>query len=82
MTIRFSLILDGRTSQHTDHRHLRLLGLCTERPTKCCATNEYNKPSSLHSMTSSAVARSVCGTLRLKVLAVLRLIARLYLPGN
>src|SRR5262249_50703266 len=62
----------------TDHRHRRLLRARHERPRSGCAAEQRDECAPLHlrghSMTSSARASSVSGTVRPSALAVLRLI--------
>src|SRR5262245_59481255 len=66
-------------AQKPDHRHRGLLRAGRERPRCRCATEQRDELAALdlrsHSMTSSARARSVGGTVRPSAFAVLRLIA-------
>src|SRR5262245_60247920 len=59
---------------------LALLRARRERP-RSCAADECDELAPLHSITSSARASSVGGTVRPSVLAVLRLITKSYLVG-
>src|SRR3974390_3249711 len=72
----------GRRGVHvTNHRHSRLLRAHRERP-RCSRTAEQrDELAAVHSMTSSARASSVGGTVRPSALAVLRLITSSYWVG-
>ena len=63
------------------HRHPWLLRARRERPRACRAAEQRDEVAPLHSITSSAVASSLSGTVRPSVLAVLRLITRSNLVG-
>jgi hypothetical protein len=67
--------------EEADHRH-RLLRPRRERPRHCRAAEQRDELASLHSMTSSARARSVGGTSRPSDLAVLRLITSSNVVGS
>src|SRR5262249_3517356 len=63
----------GRTkAEISNHRHLRLLRARRERP-RSRAAEQRDERAALHSITSSARARSRSGTSELSALAVLRL---------
>src|SRR5262249_2607441 len=66
--------------EYAHYRH-RLLRSRRERPRSRCAAEERDEVAPLHSITSSAVNKSVGGIVRPSVLAVLRLITRSYLVG-
>src|SRR5262249_26596100 len=64
----------GRSAvEEPDHRHRRLLRARRERPDRRTA-EQRDEPAALHSITSSARARSVDGTSKRSARAVLRLI--------
>src|SRR5262249_38350863 len=63
---------DRRAAEKTDHRHRRLLGARRERPGRR-TTEQRDELAPLHSITSSARASSVGGTVRPSALAVFRL---------
>src|SRR5262245_16238803 len=71
--------------EETDHRHLRLLCACCHRPRQHRAANQRDEVAASdlrgHSITSSARASSVGGTVRPSDLAVLRLITSSNLVG-
>src|SRR5262249_27381906 len=71
----------ARAIEDTDHRHRRLLRAHREGPRRRRAAEQRDELASLHSITSSARARSVGGTSRPSVLAVFRLITSSYLVG-
>src|SRR5262249_41091070 len=73
-------IVGRPTVEEPDHRHRRLLRARRERP---CgrAREERDEDSPFHSITSSARASSVGGTVRPSALAALRLIANSKLVG-
>src|SRR5689334_20816439 len=64
-----SVIL-AQACQKSDHRHRRLLRPSYDRPRRRAAEQRDELAAPDHSITSSARARSVSGTLRLSVLAV------------
>ena len=68
--------------QHADTPHAlaRLLRTCSERP-RARAAEQRDELATLHSITSSARARSVGGISRPSALAVLRLMARSIFVG-
>src|SRR5262245_7023186 len=71
-----------KAHQHTDPPHpLALLRAPRERPRRRRAAEERDELAAFHSITSSARASSVGGTLRLSALATLRLIANSNLVG-
>jgi len=63
------------------HRHPWLLRARRERPRACRAAEQRDEVAPLHSITSSAVASSLSGTVRPSVFAVLRLITSSNLVG-
>jgi hypothetical protein len=68
--------------QRTDAPHaIALLRPCHHRPRRCGADKRYKIAPPHHSITSSARANSVGGTVRPSVFAVLRLIVSLNLVG-
>src|SRR5262249_16097630 len=67
--------------QKADGRELRLLRARRERPRHRRAAEQRDELAPLHSITSSARARSVGGTSRPSAFAVLRLITSSYLVG-
>src|SRR4029077_21097056 len=69
-----------RTAENPDPRHRRLLRACRERP-RCRASKQPDERATLHSITSSARASSVGGTVRPSALAVVRLMTRSNLVG-
>src|SRR5262249_23926848 len=64
------------SAQESNHGHHRLLRVRRERPRGYRAAEHRDELAPLHSITSSARASSVGGTLRPSVLAVLRLITK------
>src|SRR5262249_17640411 len=78
---RLRIGLSGTPNQRTDPRHsLGLLRACRERP--CCrAAENRDERTSVHSITSSARASSVSGTVKPSAFAVLRLITSSYFVG-
>src|SRR5262245_17533362 len=64
-----------------DHRHRGLLRARRKRPRGSRAAEKRDEFPSLHSITSSARASSVGGTVRPSALAVLRLMTNSYLVG-
>ncbi len=68
-----------RTAQKPDYRHSRLLRPRRQRPRSRRAAKQRDEFATLHSMTSSARASTVSGTVRPSALAVLRLITSSYL---
>src|ERR1044071_7326311 len=62
------------TSQKPDDRHRRLLRARRERPRYRRAAEQRDELAPLHSITSSARARTLSGTVRPSALATLRLI--------
>ena len=68
-------------AEEPDHRQRRLLRSRRERPRHCRTPDERDEFPPFHSITSSARARSVGGTVRPSALAVLRLITSSYLVG-
>src|SRR5262249_49590326 len=77
-----TLGITGRAAhQHTDPPHpLALLRARCERPCRRAA-EQRDERATLHSITSSAVASSVCGTSRRSAFAALRLMANSNLVG-
>src|SRR5262249_16561965 len=72
----------GRPAVDEAHdRHRWLLGACRERPYHRRAAEQGYERAAPHSITSSAMASSGCGTSRPSALAVLRLIANSNLVG-
>src|SRR5262249_14295671 len=61
-----------------DHRHRRLLRPCRERP-RCRAAEQGDEPAAVHSITSSARARTEDGISSPSAFAVLRLMISSYL---
>src|SRR5438874_402153 len=59
----------GKTGEEADHRHRFLLRAGGARPGNDAAETE-DQIATVHSITSSARARSVCGTVRPRALAV------------
>src|SRR5262249_30795623 len=75
-------IIGGEIHEHADAPHrLALLRARRERPRRRCAAEQRDEAASLHSITSSARASRLSGTVRPSALAVLRLIASSYLVG-
>src|SRR5262245_41521151 len=76
-------IVPGRTDQHADAPHaLALLCARRHRPRRSRAAEQRDElAASAHSITSSARASSVGGTVRPSALAVLRLSTSSYLVG-
>ena len=70
-----------RAAEEADHRHRRLLRARRERPRCRRATEQRDELAPPHSITSSARASSVGGTVRPSALAVLRLITSSNLVG-
>src|SRR5262249_6017762 len=66
-------------AEKPDRGHRRLLRACRERPRRRRAARKRDEVAAPHSITSSAVASSVCGISRPSALAVLRLITSSYL---
>src|SRR5262249_547306 len=72
----------GRTAlEETDHRHRGLLRARPERPCGCHTADERDELAPSHSITSSARASSVGGTVRPSTLAVVKLMTRSNLVG-
>src|SRR5262249_7428957 len=71
----------GRAQETDGRQHRRLLRTRSERPPGRRAANERNECAAGHSITSSARARSVGGTVRPSAFAVLRLSTKSYLIG-
>src|SRR5262249_4600102 len=68
-------IVRGQTLEHTDAPYpLGLLPPRRQRPRRCPADERDEVASAAHSMTSSAVASSLSGTVRPSILAVCWLI--------
>src|SRR4029077_5379609 len=69
--------------EEADHRQRRLLRARNARPQQRCrrGAGQRNEIASPHSITSSAGAISVAGTVMPSALAVLRLMASTYLVG-
>src|SRR5215510_11003451 len=63
----------GPAAEISNHRHRRLLSAHRQRPCHRRAAEQRDEFAPLHSMTSSASARSLSGTSRPSVLAVLML---------
>src|SRR5262249_37067626 len=75
-------IILGEIREHADAPHpLALLRDRRERPRRRRAAEQRDELASLHSITSSARARSVGGTARRSALAVLRLMTSSNLVG-
>src|SRR5262249_27451502 len=75
-------IVRGARHQHPDAPHSLLLRACRERPRRCRAAEQRDELApALHSITSSAMASSLSGTVRPSAFAVLRLITISYLVG-
>src|SRR6266487_6943167 len=71
----------GRSAvEEPDHRQPRLLRVRPERP-RSRAAEQCNEFAAPHSITSSARASRLSGTVRPRALAVLRLITSSYLVG-
>src|SRR5262249_44634720 len=69
------LIIRGQAHEHTDPPHaLALLRACRERPRGSRAAEQRDELAASHSITSSAVARRLSGTVRPGILAVGRLV--------
>src|SRR5262245_1800484 len=62
--------LSSSAVEPTDHRHRRLLRARHKWPRRHCAANERYEIAPPHSITSSAAASSVGGTVRPSILAV------------
>src|SRR5215472_535920 len=76
------IVVRGSRSDVSDARGLgRLLRTHRERPRCRRAAEQRDERPTFHSITSSARASSVAGTVRPSVLAVFRLIANSYLVG-
>src|SRR5262245_30654695 len=67
--------------EKAQHRHCRLLRPCRDRPCRRRPAEQRDELAPLHSITSSARARSVVGTSSPSALAVLRLITSSNLVG-
>src|SRR5262249_50236589 len=79
-SLKVRIVRSGR-QQHADAPHaLALLGVRRERPHGRTA-NERDELTPLHSITSSAMASTPAGIVRLSILAVLRLIRSSNLVG-
>src|SRR5215472_1336249 len=75
------IVVRGSRPDVPDTRHLaRLLPPRRERP-RNRAAEQRDEGAALHSITSSARASSVCGTVRPSAFAVLRLMTSSYLVG-
>src|SRR5262249_15185527 len=76
-------VVGASVHQHADAPHSLARLLCTrrERPRRRRAASERNELAPPHSITSSARASSVSGTVRPSALAVLRLMTSSYLVG-
>src|SRR5262249_25436280 len=70
-----------QAAEKPDHRHRRLLRARRERPRDYRAAEQRNEIAPPHSITSSASASSLSGTVRPSVFAVLRLTTNSYLVG-
>src|SRR5262249_50572145 len=68
-------------AEKPDHRYRRLLRARRNRPCRRCAAEQRDELAPLHSITSSARARSDGGTSRLSTFAVLRFRASLNFVG-
>src|SRR5262249_46716830 len=73
-------IVSGLGAEEPDHRHRRLLRPRQQRPRRRGPEPSDERPP-LHCITSSAVANSVSGMVRPRVLAVLRLMTNSNLVG-
>src|SRR5580692_1386615 len=71
----------GSTVKKPDHRQRRLLRAGGERPRSYRGADEHNELAPPHSITSSASASSVGGTVMPSALAVLRLMTKSNLVG-
>ena len=67
--------------KRANHRHRWLLCSCRERPCHCRTAEQRDELAPFHSITSSALASSACGTVRPSAFAVLRLMTSSYLVG-
>src|SRR5262245_26896450 len=76
----FRIVL-GKTHQHCDAPHARLLRPRRQRPRGCRAADECDERAPPHSITSSARASSDAGMSKPSALAVLRLITSSNLVG-
>src|SRR5215471_160438 len=65
----------GRCRRFGRPHRRRLLRMCCKRPCRSHASEQADEPASVHSITSSASASSVGGTVRPSARAVLRLMA-------
>ena len=78
----FLAVFERSAAQNSDHRHRRLLLRARrERPRRRRAAEQRDELAPFHSITSSARASSVGGTVRPSALAVLRLITSSNLVG-
>src|SRR5262249_61237499 len=69
-------------TEETDHRHTRLLRPRPERPCRGHTAEQRDELAALHSITSSARARSIGATVRPSTLAAVKLITSSNLVGN
>src|SRR5262245_38270383 len=75
-------IVRGAGQEDADPPHpLGLLRMRRERPRRGCAAEQRDELAPLHSITSSARASKLSGTMRPSALAVLRLTTSSYLVG-
>jgi hypothetical protein len=70
------------TMEKPDHRHRSLLRLCGERPSECHAADKRHELAPLHSITSSARAKSVGGIVSPIAFAAFMLTTRSNLTGR
>src|SRR5262249_41153283 len=74
-------VVEGRPQDAQSNEPVRLLRARGERPRGRCAAEQRDELAAHHSITSSARASSVGGTVRPSAFAVLRLITSSYLVG-
>jgi hypothetical protein len=74
-------VIERSAAQNSDHRPRRLLRARQQRPRKRRAAEQRDERASSHSITSSARASSMGGTVRPSILAVLRLSTNSNLVG-
>ena len=79
--LRFRIVLGQRTQHANPSDTSQLLPTSRERPCHCCAAKKRDELAPFHSITSSARASSVCGTLRPSILAVWALMTSSNLVG-
>src|SRR5262249_30169205 len=74
-------IIELSACKQADQRHAGRLRARRERPRRYCADERHELAAAAHSITSSARASNVGGTIKPSALAVLRLIVSSYLVG-